>query len=527
MKAADAHSGGAYKWYVLFVLFLVYVANFVDRQILAILAEDIKRDLGISDAGIGFLYGTVFSLFYAVFGIPLGRFADLWNRKRLIAVGLFSWSLMTALSAFARSFATLALCRLGVGVGEASSGPAAAAIMADYFPPRRRALAMSIISSGVYVGMGVGIFLGGLVVGAWNDAFPDPQLAPLRLSGWRAAFLIVGLPGILLALWVATLKEPVRGANEQLAHEGTVTPWVAVAWELMSVLPPLTLLSLRRSGATRADFVRHGLWAAVIVAAAWLLTRIVGGALQWSIIAFGAYVGLSWMQILARRDPIAFGLVFRTRSFVGIYLGFPLAAFCVYGFSFWSIPYLIRAFDVNAREVGLHVGLAVAVGGWVGIVLGGFLGDRLKQYIASARILVGVLSVVLASVAGVLFLGASRVESAYACILAMSIAMPMWIGCTHATCLDLVLPRMRATALAFSVFSITIIGQANGPYVIGKLSDHFSAAGASPGAALGEAMMWSLLANVVAVMLLVYSALHVQKDECSRIARARALGEPI
>ena len=115
------HDHRRYPHYVLGVLVLVYVFNFIDRNILSILAEDIKADLGISDSQIGFLYGTVFAVFYSVFGIPLARFADVWNRRRLIAIGLAFWSVMTAVSGLARSFPALAACRIGVGVGEASA----------------------------------------------------------------------------------------------------------------------------------------------------------------------------------------------------------------------------------------------------------------------------------------------------------------------------------------------------------------------------------------------------------------------
>ena len=132
-----AQQGGRYANYVLAVLMIVYVFNFIDRQILSILAEEIKADLGITDADIGFLYGTAFAVFYAVFGIPLGRLADVWVRKNLISVGLAFWSLMTALSGTARNFASLATFRFGVGIGEASATPAAFSMLSDV-PSRPR-----------------------------------------------------------------------------------------------------------------------------------------------------------------------------------------------------------------------------------------------------------------------------------------------------------------------------------------------------------------------------------------------------
>jgi MFS family permease len=163
---------------------LVYVFNFIDRNILAILAQDIKADLGLSDAQLGFLYGTAFAVFYAVFGIPLGRLADIWVRRKLIAVGLAFWSVMTALSGTARSFFTLGAYRIGVGIGESSASPAAFSMLCDYFPPRLRATVMSIYSSGIYIGAGIGVFLGGWVIDGSRRGRPHSLLSASRVCSW-------------------------------------------------------------------------------------------------------------------------------------------------------------------------------------------------------------------------------------------------------------------------------------------------------------------------------------------------------
>src|SRR4029079_9719556 len=146
-----------YAWYALILFVVVYVFNFIDRQIVSILAESIKADLKLDDAQIGFLYGTAFAVFYALFGIPLGRLADSWYRGRLMAIGLALWSSMTAASGFAQSFGMLAAARIGVGIGEASASPAAYSMIADYFPKERRATALSIYSSGLYIGGGIAL----------------------------------------------------------------------------------------------------------------------------------------------------------------------------------------------------------------------------------------------------------------------------------------------------------------------------------------------------------------------------------
>jgi MFS family permease len=210
-------SSPAYARYVLGLLVLVYMLNFIDRQILSILAEDIKADLGLSDADIGFLYGTAFGVFYALFGIPLGRLADSWNRVKLMAGGLALWSAATAVSGFAKTGGVLTAARVGVGVGEATASPCAYSLISDYFPKEKRATALAVYSSGLYIGGGLSLFIGGAIVQNWNAAYPGG--GPLGLVGWQAAFLAVGLPGLLVAMWVATLREPLRGQSE-----GIITP---------------------------------------------------------------------------------------------------------------------------------------------------------------------------------------------------------------------------------------------------------------------------------------------------------------
>ena len=239
---------GLYAKYVIFLLMIVYVFNFVDRHILAILAEEIKADLGVSDADLVFLFGTSFAVFYAIFGIPLGRLADVWNRRKLITIGLGFWSLMTALSGTARSLPALAVCRFGVGVGEASATPAAFSILYDYFSPRSRTTVLAIYSSGVYIGAGLGLFLGGEILDAWNSLWPDTSNAPFALKGWQAAFIIVGLPGLIMALWVSMLREPVRGESDGIDCKVHPRPFHEAVSALMNMLPVGNLWLLERLG---------------------------------------------------------------------------------------------------------------------------------------------------------------------------------------------------------------------------------------------------------------------------------------
>ncbi|MGL4314656.1 MAG: MFS transporter, partial [Sphingomonas sp.] len=237
----------AYAWYVLAILFAVYMLNFIDRQIISILAEDIKRDLHLHDEDLGFLYGTAFGVFYSLFGIPLGRLADNWHRVRLMTLGLALWSAMTALSGFARNGAMLAGARIGVGVGEATASPGAYSLISDWFPRRLRATALAIYSAGLYVGGGLSLGIGGLIVKRWNTAYPDG--GPWGLHGWQAAFLAVGLPGLLMALVVATLREPWRGQSEGAAPPPAhPAPFRAFLDELVTIVPPFTLIGAARAG---------------------------------------------------------------------------------------------------------------------------------------------------------------------------------------------------------------------------------------------------------------------------------------
>jgi len=198
-----------YRNYVLFMLTIVYVFNFIDRQVLVILQESIKKDLHLSDAQLGFLSGFTFAIFYAVLGVPIARLADKGNRRNTVTLSLGLWSIMTAVSGTARSFIQLAVARVGVGVGEAGGSPPAHAMISDYFPPQRRSTALSIYSTGIYFGTLVGYIMGGYL----NQ----------RL-GWRTAFFAVGAPGIFFSLqFYATVKEPRRGSTDAAPQPLTET----------------------------------------------------------------------------------------------------------------------------------------------------------------------------------------------------------------------------------------------------------------------------------------------------------------
>ena len=197
-------------WYAAVVLMLCYTLSFVDRQILGLLVPFIKADLKINDTLVGLLAGTAFAIFYAVMGLPLGRVADSANRRNLISISIAFWSIFTAGCAMARSYAMLFLARMGVGIGEAGLNPASFSILSDLFPKERLGAALSVFYIGNLLGSSLALIVGGSVVQAVTRQ-PEITLPLLgTMASWRATFLILGLPGLLFALLVFTVKEPIR-----------------------------------------------------------------------------------------------------------------------------------------------------------------------------------------------------------------------------------------------------------------------------------------------------------------------------
>lgn len=203
-------SVGAYSWYALAVLSAVYVMNFLDRQLIYILFTPIKNEMHFSDLQLALLGTTSFVIFYTLLGIPFGRLADRVSRTKLIAFGLAIWSVFSGLTGLAQGFWAIFLCRVMVGVGEATLGPAALSLLSDFFPVRMRATVQSVYSSAIALGGGLAFFLGGWIGQEY---------------GWRYAFYFLGFPGLALALLVLLLREPARGQTESAAALQTSRDW--------------------------------------------------------------------------------------------------------------------------------------------------------------------------------------------------------------------------------------------------------------------------------------------------------------
>ncbi len=200
----------AQAWYAVGVLVLAYTFSFIDRQILGLLVTPIKRDLGIGDFEVGLLGGLAFALFYTLLGLPIGRLADRHNRRNIIAIGIAFWSVMTAICGLAKTFWTLFLARMGVGVGEAALSPPAYSLIADLFPLEKLGRALSVYSMGIFIGSALAYIVGAKVVQLVADA--PPFIIPVlgEIHAWQLTFFIVGLPGLLVALLMLTVREPAR-----------------------------------------------------------------------------------------------------------------------------------------------------------------------------------------------------------------------------------------------------------------------------------------------------------------------------
>ena len=241
MADVSTEPGRGYRFYVLFILFLVYTFNFIDRQIVGILAGPIKTELGLSDTQLGLMGGIAFALFYTGLGIPIALLADRFNRAWIVTASLALWSAFTALCGFTHGFWQLFLCRVGVGVGEAGGVAPSYSLISDYFPPAERARAFAVFSFGIPVGSAAGILFGGLIAA--------------RID-WRMAFIACGVMGLVLApLMAFTVREPVRGRFDPLGAKTAAPPLS----EVLRILAGKSSFWLIAFGASAGSTLGYGL----------------------------------------------------------------------------------------------------------------------------------------------------------------------------------------------------------------------------------------------------------------------------
>src|SRR5215475_13748902 len=201
----------ARAWYSVFVFALALMINMLDRGIVPLLVGPLKRDLGLSDTQMGWLMGPAFVIFYALLGLPIARLVDYKSRRAILGVGVAIWSFLTSLCGLARGFWQLFACRIGVGSGEACSGPATFSMLADLFPKEKLPRAIAVLNFGFYAGNGLALIIGGTIVQAFADAPPVTlPLIGVTMRGWQMTFFVIGLPDLIVAALMATVREPKR-----------------------------------------------------------------------------------------------------------------------------------------------------------------------------------------------------------------------------------------------------------------------------------------------------------------------------
>ena len=257
---------------------------------------------------------------------------------------------MTALSGTARSFTSLAIFRFGVGIGESSASPAAYSLLSDYFSPKVRSTVMAIYASGLYIGAGIGIFLGGWIVDLWSNAYPDISLAPFNLKGWQVAFMAVGIPGLILAGITWRIKEPPRGLSENLDSPNNASPFQEMIKEFVGITP----IGLLNSNSPFRSLIINLLLGLAIIFFMHLLINFTGDKVQWIAFGIGLYLLTCWIQGMKYRDKGIFYMIFGSKALVASSIGFGCIAFVTYSISAWVPSFYIRNFGSVKLKLVLY-----------------------------------------------------------------------------------------------------------------------------------------------------------------------------
>ncbi|MFN9499667.1 MAG: spinster family MFS transporter [Erythrobacteraceae bacterium] len=420
-SVAEGFGSAGYRGYVLGALLLVYVFNFIDRTIVNILTEPIKTSFGLEDWQMGLLGGPAFAVLYTFLGIPIARLAERHNRVVIIAVAVAVWSLFTALCGFAASFLGLFLFRIGVSIGEAGCTPPAQSLIADYFKPASRATAVSIYALGVPLGGMLASLFGGQLAGLDGAAFGAwingmglgwmfGSLDWSTVEGWRVAFVVVGLPGLLLSLVVwRSFAEPPRGYTDPAALQG-----------------------LKRA-------------------------------------SFGE----------------ALGVLLKKPAYRQVVMGATVASFVGYGIGQFTTSFLMRTHQLSIGDASLLFGIILGVMAGIGVFASGWLADKLSKRYPKALSWLPALGMG-ASVP--LYAFGFLADSLWLAMPALMVAAMIhyfYLGPMYAVSGGVVDSRMRATAVAITLFVVNLIGYGLGPLVIGILSTVLKSVFLDGGAAAG------------------------------------------
>lgn len=506
---APAKHSKSYRTVVLAMLFLVYAFNFLDRQIISILAIPIKDELGLSDEQLGLLGGIAFALLYSTLGVPIAWLADRMDRTWVMTISLTVWSAFTALSGFAQNFMHLFLARVGVGVGEAGGVAPAYTIIADYNPPAERARALAIYSLGIPVGSAFGVIAGSLIAsGAFSENLD-----------WRSAFIIVGLAGVVVApLFKFLVKEPVRGQYDaqpvtspsekpevgplsqkkakMLALRGAV---ILAAPSLLSVFnillfganaaQPIWMLLLAAAVGAGCGWYAGGLWARntnviriiLITSALVLLPGLVawiGGALVTGAeLGWGAF---AWLMGRAIAGMLLGAFFFTFRDFLDVTLekhsfwlmvaGASASSMMGYGIFFWLPSFFSRTFDLGLVQTGWVFGGVLFVAGSLGIVLGGVMGDWMGKRSRSAFAIVPAIAFIFTAPFYWLGIMSPTVWIATAFMFVPTALGLAWLGPVLSAFQHLVPPDMRTRASSVFLLINNLVGIGGGVYVLGRVS---------------------------------------------------------
>ena len=397
----------SYRNYILGILLTVYIFNFIDRTIINILTEPIKESFGVEDWQMGLLGGPAFAILYTFVGIPIARFSEKHHRVWIIAGSVFLWSLMTVLCGFATSFIALFIFRIGVSIGEAGCSPPANSLIADYFVPAERSTAVSVYALGIPLGGMVAYVFGGYIVGSldgpiigallasWNWTWAVNALDWQNIEGWRVAFAVVGVPGLIVAAIVKlTIAEPPRG-----------------------------------------------------------------------------YTDPAEMQ---NREQVGFREVLRILSQKPAYwhvtMGVTIASFVNYGVGQFFVSFLIRTHELSIFDASVKIAMALAVMAAIGTYMSGYLADRYAQRFPKALALIpmfALIGVIPMQVTGYL------AESLWLAVPLMMVGQMLlytYLCPLYAVPSGVVDSRMRATAVAVTLFIVNLLGYGLGPPLIGGLS---------------------------------------------------------
>jgi MFS family permease len=412
--AQDGHLTGygtpTYRNYVLFLLMAVYTLNFIDRTLIAVVAQPIIDSFGLTDSQWGLLYGPPFAIFYAVMGLPIALWADRSNRVKVITVCIILWSLMTALCGFAAGFLVLLFFRIGVAIGEAGCTPPANSIIGDYFIARKRATALGIYSMGVTLGAVLANLFGGPIAqmegadfGAWINSIGLGGLFGgldwASVEGWRIAFVAVGLPGIVVAMIVLlTIKEPPRGYSDPPDASSPKTPahW-AVAFQELRHKPTF--------------------W---------------------------------WMAI-----------------------GASLVAFVAYGLISFQAPFLQREHGLDVRDAAINFGAPLSFLAAIGTFLGGYITEKLTPRSPTAVAWVPAVGLLIAVPAYIIAFFAEDLKVVFILWGVAAVCHYAYLGAQYNIGQGVVSHRSRATAIAILLILVSLIGNGLGPYFVGFMSDLF------------------------------------------------------